>query len=130
MYIAGRKKDIIISGGINVYPPEIENVLRLHPGIVDCAVFGVPDTLWGEAVVAAVVLRDATVEKFTPIAATIWPGSNARRKYCLFQKSPAILPGKLSEKNLPLFGKTEHKTLPQNQELKIHNKKGENPADP
>ena len=62
LYIVGRKKDIIISGGINVYPPEIENVLRQHPGIADCAVFGVPDKLWGEAVVAAVVLRDTTIE--------------------------------------------------------------------
>jgi acyl-CoA synthetase (AMP-forming)/AMP-acid ligase II len=62
LYIAGRKKDIIITGGINVYPPEIENVLRLHPGVVDCAVFGVPDKQWGEAVVAAVVLRNATVD--------------------------------------------------------------------
>jgi len=61
LHIAGRKKDIIISGGINVYPPEIENVLRPHPGVKDCAVFGVPDSHWGEAVVAAVVLRDTTI---------------------------------------------------------------------
>jgi fatty-acyl-CoA synthase len=61
VYIAGRKKDIIITGGINVFPPEIENVLRLHPGVVDCAVFGVPDKHWGETVIAAVVLRGATV---------------------------------------------------------------------
>jgi acyl-CoA synthetase (AMP-forming)/AMP-acid ligase II len=63
LYIVGRKKDLIISGGINVYPPEVENVLRMHPGIVDCAVFGVPDNLWGETVVAAVVLRDTTIEE-------------------------------------------------------------------
>jgi long-chain acyl-CoA synthetase len=63
VYIVGRKKDIIISGGINVYPPEIENVLRMHSGIVDCAVFGVPDNLWGETVVAVVVLRDTTIEE-------------------------------------------------------------------
>jgi len=63
LYICGRKKDIIITGGINVYPPEIENILRLHPGIEDCAVFGVPDDLWGEGIVAAVVLRGATVDE-------------------------------------------------------------------
>lgn len=63
LYIVGRKKDIIISGGINVYPPEVENALHLHPGIVDCAVFGVPDDLWGEAVVAAVVLQGTTVDE-------------------------------------------------------------------
>ena len=98
--MSGRKKDIIISGGINVYPPEIENVLRLHPGVVDCAVFGVPDNLWGEAVVAAVVLRGATIEKFRPIAASILPVSNAREKYCPFQKSPAILLKKTVRKEL------------------------------
>jgi len=63
LYIAGRKKDIIISGGINIFPPEIENALRLHPGIDDCAVFGVPDSHWGEAVVAAVVLQGTTIDK-------------------------------------------------------------------
>lgn len=63
VYIAGRKKDIIITGGINVYPPEVENILRRHPGIEDCAVFGVPDDLWGEAVIAAVVLRGADLKE-------------------------------------------------------------------
>jgi acyl-CoA synthetase (AMP-forming)/AMP-acid ligase II len=63
VHIAGRKKDIIITGGINVYPPEIENVLRRHPGIEDCAVFGMPDELWGEAVAAAVVLKGATAQE-------------------------------------------------------------------
>ncbi len=61
--LVGRKKDIIITGGINVYPPEIENTLLLHPGIADCAVFGVPDELWGEAVSAAVVVKGTTVEE-------------------------------------------------------------------
>jgi acyl-CoA synthetase (AMP-forming)/AMP-acid ligase II len=63
LYIVGRKKDLIITGGINIYPREIENVLRLHPGVEDCAVFGVPDSKWGEAVVAAVVLRDTGVDE-------------------------------------------------------------------
>jgi len=63
VYIAGRKKDIIISGGINVFPPEIENVLLSHAGIADCAVFGVPDNTWGEKIVAAVVLGNTTIDK-------------------------------------------------------------------
>jgi fatty-acyl-CoA synthase len=63
VYIVGRKKDIIITGGMNVYPPEIENVLLQHPGVEDCAVFGVPDELWGEAIIAAVVLGTATVDQ-------------------------------------------------------------------
>jgi o-succinylbenzoate---CoA ligase len=62
LVIAGRKADTIVSGGENVAPAEVEAVLLEHPGIVDAAVFGRPDTEWGESVVAQVVLADgATV---------------------------------------------------------------------
>lgn len=54
-YICDRKKDVIISGGANVYPAEIENVLDAHPGVRDVAVVGVPDEEWGESVCAFVV---------------------------------------------------------------------------
>jgi acyl-CoA synthetase (AMP-forming)/AMP-acid ligase II len=56
-YIVDRKKDMIISGGENIYPREIEDVLRGHPAIDDCAVFGIPDDRWGEAVMAYIVLK-------------------------------------------------------------------------
>ncbi len=56
-YIAGRLKDMIISGGVNVYPAEIERELLRHPGIEDAAVVGVEDAQWGEAPVAFVVRR-------------------------------------------------------------------------
>jgi long-chain acyl-CoA synthetase len=56
-YIVDRKKDMIISGGINIYPREIEAVLLQHPAIADVAVIGLPDPLWGEAVHAEIVLR-------------------------------------------------------------------------
>ena len=53
-YIVDRKKDMIISGGFNIYPSEIEQVLWSHPAVQDCAVIGVPDEKWGEAVKAIV----------------------------------------------------------------------------
>jgi acyl-CoA synthetase (AMP-forming)/AMP-acid ligase II len=55
--IVDRKKDMIVTGGENVYSTEVENVLYMHPKILEAAVFGVPDEKWGEAVNAAVVLR-------------------------------------------------------------------------
>jgi fatty-acyl-CoA synthase len=54
-FIAGRKKDMIISGGVNVYPAEVEGELLLHPAVRDAAVVGVPDPTWGEIGVAFVV---------------------------------------------------------------------------
>ena len=56
-YIAGRRKDMLISGGVNVYPAEIEGELLLHPSIADAAVVGIPHETWGEIGVAFVVLR-------------------------------------------------------------------------
>ena len=53
----GRAKDLIITGGLNVYPPEVERVLAGHPAVAACAVIGCPDPEWGERVTAAVVLK-------------------------------------------------------------------------
>jgi acyl-CoA synthetase (AMP-forming)/AMP-acid ligase II len=58
LYICDRKKDMIISGGVNVYPAEIEAVLHEHPAVLDAAVFGVPDDEWGERVHAILQPRD------------------------------------------------------------------------
>ena len=57
LYIVDRKKDMIISGGFNVFPREVEDALSAHPAVVQAAVFGVPHEKWGEQVTAAVVLR-------------------------------------------------------------------------
>jgi acyl-CoA synthetase (AMP-forming)/AMP-acid ligase II len=57
VYICDRKRDMIISGGVNIYPAEIEDVLHRHPAVEDAAVFGVPDAEWGERVHAALQLR-------------------------------------------------------------------------
>jgi long-chain acyl-CoA synthetase len=56
--IVDRKKDMVLVSGFNVYPNEVEDVLAMHPGVLECAVIGVPDTASGEAVKAYVVRRD------------------------------------------------------------------------
>ncbi|MEV0128493.1 AMP-binding protein [Dactylosporangium sp. NPDC050688] len=58
LYLAGRKDDMIIRGGENVYPIEIESVLAAYPGVAECAVVGAPDPFWGEIVRAHVALAD------------------------------------------------------------------------
>ena len=57
LFLVDRKKDMIDSGGVKVYPRDVEEVVVRHPDIVECSVFGIPDDKWGEAPVAAVVLR-------------------------------------------------------------------------
>jgi len=57
-YLADRKSNMIISGGENVYPSEVEKLLGSHPKVKDLAVIGIPDDIWGEAVCAVVVLQD------------------------------------------------------------------------
>jgi malonyl-CoA/methylmalonyl-CoA synthetase len=56
--LCGRSKDLIISGGLNIYPPEVERVLMEHPAVAACAVVGCPDPEWGERVTAVVVLHE------------------------------------------------------------------------
>ena len=57
LYLVDRKKDMICSGGVNIYPMDIEEVLHSHPKVHESAVIGVPDDKWGEAVLAIVVPR-------------------------------------------------------------------------
>lgn len=60
LYITGRESDMYISGGSNVYPREVEEVLLSHPGVAEVAVLGVPDPKWGEVGVAVVVRKEGT----------------------------------------------------------------------
>lgn len=57
-FIVDRKKDVIITGGFNVYPREVEGAIYQHPSVAQCCVVGIPDEKWGEAVTAFVVLKD------------------------------------------------------------------------
>ena len=60
MFILDRKKDMIVSGGFNIFPREVEDVLTQHADVAMCAVVGIPDDKWGEAVTAVVVAREGT----------------------------------------------------------------------
>jgi acyl-CoA synthetase (AMP-forming)/AMP-acid ligase II len=56
--IVDRKRDMIISGGENIYPKEIENLISGHPGVLEVAVIGIPDDVWGESVCAVIVKKE------------------------------------------------------------------------
>lgn len=58
IYLVGRKNDMMITGGLNVYPNEVERVLYMHPAVSEAAVIGIPDQEWGETIKACIVLRD------------------------------------------------------------------------
>lgn len=57
IYIVDRAKDMIISGGENIYSIEVENALYTHPAVLEAAVIGIPDEQWGESVHAVIVLK-------------------------------------------------------------------------
>jgi fatty-acyl-CoA synthase len=76
-YIAGRAKDMFISGGVNVYPAEIENVLLQHASLADAAVVGVPHATWGEVGVAFVVAAEG--ETVTPEDLGLFAGERLAR---------------------------------------------------
>ena len=82
LYLYDRVKDMIVSGGENVYPAEVENVLMSHPGVADVAVIGVPSDKWGETPKAMVVRApDVDVDRagaHRPLPGAAWPASSAR----------------------------------------------------
>jgi long-chain acyl-CoA synthetase len=86
LFLCDRKIDMIIAGGLNIYPAEIEQVLIQHPQVLDCAVFGIPDELMGEAVKAVVQLQPGsdpspkrTLELLDFLAARLAPAKLPRR---------------------------------------------------
>jgi long-chain acyl-CoA synthetase len=65
LFLCDRKRDMVISGGVNIYPAEIEAVLHAMPGVKDCAVFGIPDAEFGEQLMA--VVEPAESAALTPV---------------------------------------------------------------
>lgn len=81
LYITGRESDMYISGGSNVYPREVEEVMLTHPAVAEVAVLGVPDAKWGEIGVAAAVLRSTARHWTLPVCWPIWHGRCARYRW-------------------------------------------------
>ncbi len=79
--VVGRAKDMVISGGENIYPAEIENLLVQHPMVAECAVVGQDDARWGEVVVAVVVLREPAPKAWAPDLEAFLDGRLARYKW-------------------------------------------------
>lgn len=78
LFLAGRKKELIISGGVNVYPKDIEEIIIRHPAVQEVAVFGVPHPDWGETPVAAVVLNSKAV---TASDIAKWTNNNIEARF-------------------------------------------------
>jgi len=103
VYIVDRKKDMIISGGFNVFPSEVEQVLWSHPAVQDCAVIGVPDEKWGEAVKAVVELKPgakATPDELIALAKEKLGGVKAPKSVDFLAALPRSPVGKVLKKDL------------------------------
>jgi len=103
VYIVDRKKDMIISGGFNVFPSEVEQVLWGHPAVQDCAVIGVPDDKWGEAVKAVVELKPGTTasaEELIALARDKLGGVKAPKSVDFIAALPRSPVGKVLKKTL------------------------------
>ncbi len=88
LYVLDRKKDLVISGGFNLYPAEIENVLATLPGVEDVAVIGVPDEKWGESPVAVVVSQGNVTEQAVMDLVVRELGSYKKLKSVVIQREP------------------------------------------
>jgi acyl-CoA synthetase (AMP-forming)/AMP-acid ligase II len=101
LYLLDRAKDLIITGGSNVYAVEVEAALSSHPAVRDVAVVGIPDRTWGELVVAAVVSDDPDVEPLLVehAARELAPYKRPRR-FALVDELPRNPTGKVLKRDL------------------------------
>lgn len=103
IYIMDRKSDMIISGGFNIYPREVEDVIMAHPGVAEAAVIGVPHEIWGEVVKAMVVLKDGVRLTETEII------EHCRKNLASYKKPTSVDFIKEIPKNL--YGKVNRRVL-------------------
>ena len=101
--LKGRAKDLIITGGMNVYPPEVELVLMEHPAVAACAVVGCPDLEWGEQVVAVIIPKPGVTPHESEIIAFCrehLAGYKAPRRVVFVDAFPANALGKIQKAKL------------------------------
>lgn len=103
LYLVDRKKDMIISGGENIYPREVEEVLSLHPGVLEAAVVGLPDQHWGEKVVAYVVAKQRyciSHQELDQHCRKSLAGYKCPRQYFFVEELPRTSTGKVLKRAL------------------------------
>jgi len=103
VYISDRINDMIVSGGENIYPIEVENAIFSHPAVADVAVIGIPDDLWGEAVKAIVILNDgapATTDDIIAFAKQQIASYKAPKTVDFVEQLPRNAAGKVLKKDL------------------------------
>jgi acyl-CoA synthetase (AMP-forming)/AMP-acid ligase II len=108
--LAGRTRELVISGGVNVYPAEVERVLLAHPDVADAAAFGIPDAEWGERLVVAVIPRPGAApgpEALDAHCRAVLAAFKCPRAYHLLPEFPRTPSGKVQKFALrdALYGK-------------------------
>jgi acyl-CoA synthetase (AMP-forming)/AMP-acid ligase II len=106
LYIRGRKKDMIIVGGLNVYSPEVERVIHNFPGVKEVAVVGIPDRLRGEAIKAVVVMEDGYQEDAAEIKSFC-------RRHLIHYKIPQVIEFRKTSLPKSRTGKVQKELLKQ-----------------
>ena len=100
LYLDGRREDLVISGGVNVYPLEVEQVLEQHPGVSEIAVYGVPDDEWGQRVCAAYA-GEASVEELDAFVRERLAPPKRPKTWTRLDELPRTLTGKVRRDELP-----------------------------
>jgi len=101
-HLLDRKKDVIISGGENIYSREVEAALAEHPDVADVAVVGMPDEKWGEAVTAVIISRrpDLSSEEIEAHSRTLIAGYKTPRRIYFVTEFPKLPSGKINKVEL------------------------------
>ena len=100
LYLEGRREDLVISGGVNVYPLEVEQTLLRHPGVEDVAVYGADDDRWGQRVCAAYVGPAAAADLDAFVRQHLAPPKRPKTWHRL-SELPRTLTGKVVRADLP-----------------------------